>query len=113
MKAIPFTTLLSLALLTAGASAATSDKPVSLKETFKDHFLLGTAVNRSMVTGGAGFRRTAEQNAKDVLLVKEQFNQITAENDMKMYYQRPSQGTFDFAVGDKRPRRTSWLIVGT
>jgi endo-1,4-beta-xylanase len=51
-----------------------------LKEAFKEHFLVGAAVNRSMVTGGAGFRRSAEQNAKDIALLKEQFNQISPEN---------------------------------
>ena len=28
------------------------------------------------------------------------FDSLTAENDMKMYYQRPSRSVFDFAVGD-------------
>ena len=102
MKAIAFTTLLTVALLTAGATAATADKPVTLKETFKDHFLVGTAVNRNMVTGGAGFRRSAEQNAKDVALVKEQFNQITAENDMKWALIHPREGKdgYDFGPSD-------------
>jgi hypothetical protein len=51
-----------------------------LKDAFKEHFLVGAAVKRSMVTGGAGFRRSAEQNAKDIALLKEQFNQITADS---------------------------------
>src|SRR6186997_2920758 len=33
---------------------------VTLKDTFKDHFRVGTAINRSIATGSAGFRRTAE-----------------------------------------------------
>ena len=28
------------------------------------------------------------------------FDALTAENDMKMYYQRPTRAMFDFAVGD-------------
>lgn len=32
--------------------------------------------------------------------VLELYDSLTAENDMKMYYQRPSRDTFDFAVGD-------------
>ena len=65
------------------ATARAAEPGVALKDAFKEHFLVGTAVNRNMVTGGAGFRRSAEQSTKDVALVKEQFNQITAENDMK------------------------------
>ena len=73
-----------------------------LKDTFKDHFLVGTAVNRSMVTGGTGFRRSAEQNAADVALLKEQFNQITAENDMKWQLIHPREGAdgYDFGPAD-------------
>ena len=44
---------------------------------------MGTAVNRSMVSSGGAFRRSAEQNAKDVALLKEQFNPISPENDLK------------------------------
>ena len=44
---------------------------------------MGTAVNRSMVPSGGAFRRSAEQNPKDVALLKEQFNPISPENDLK------------------------------
>ena len=60
MKSIARTLVLSSALLALTAEAAET-----LKDTFKDKFLVGTAVNRGMVTGGAGFRRSAEQAAKD------------------------------------------------
>jgi endo-1,4-beta-xylanase len=102
MKAITHTCLLTAALLAAGVSAGATDKPASLKETFKDHFLVGTAVNRNMVMGGAGFRRSAEQNAKDIALVKEQFNQISPENDLKWQLVHPREGKdgFDFGPAD-------------
>jgi endo-1,4-beta-xylanase len=92
--------LLLAALFAIGAIAA--EKPVTLKDTFKDEFVVGTAVNRSMVMGGAGFRRTAEQSAKDIALVKEQFNQITAENDMKWQLIHPREGKdgYDFGPAD-------------
>src|SRR5688572_27878147 len=83
MKAIEHIVFLTTALLAISAPAESAEKPTTLKETFKDHFLVGTAVNRSMVTGGGGFRRSPEQTAKDIALLKVQFNQITAENDMK------------------------------
>jgi endo-1,4-beta-xylanase len=50
---------------------------------------LGTAV------GGPPFGNNATYRG-----VLELYDSLTAENDMKMYYQRPSQATFDFAVGD-------------
>lgn len=86
----------------SGPSEATAKRDVSLREVFKEHFPVGTAVNRSMVMGGAGFRRTAEQNAQDVAVLLKQFNQITAENDMKWQLIHPREGSdgYDFAPAD-------------
>ena len=100
MKAI--TQRLLPAALLAVAVGAFADQPASLKETFKEHFLVGTAVNRNMVTGSAGFRRSAEQSAKDVALVKEQFNQISPENDLKWQLVHPREGAggYDFSAAD-------------
>jgi endo-1,4-beta-xylanase len=90
------------ALFTIGAMANAANKPLTLKDAFKEHFIIGTAVNRSMVTGSAGFRRSAEQGAKDVVLLKEHFNQITAENDMKWQLIHPREGKdgYDFGPAD-------------
>jgi endo-1,4-beta-xylanase len=99
----PFRAGLAAALLLGLVPAASSaDAPIALKDAFKEHFLVGTAVNRSMVTGGAGFRRSAELNAADVALLKKHFNQITAENDTKwqMIHPREGQGGYDFGPTD-------------
>jgi endo-1,4-beta-xylanase len=87
---------LAVAIATTARGAESS---AALKEAFKEHFSIGTAVNRSMVTGGAGFRRSAEQSAKDIALVKEQFNQITAENDMKWQLIHPREGKDGYEFG--------------
>ena len=102
MRAIASTAFLSAALLAICPAAEAADKPVSLKEAFKDYFLVGTAVNRSMVTGGTAFRRSAEQNANDVALIQEQFNQISPENDLKWQMIHPREGKdgYDFAAAD-------------
>ena len=73
-----------------------------LKDAFKDIFPIGAAVNRSMVTGSAGFRRTAEENEKDTTLLKEQFNQISPENDLKWQLVHPREGLggYDFGPAD-------------
>jgi endo-1,4-beta-xylanase len=85
--------VLILALLLAAGSTAKSAEPVvTLKDAFKDHFMVGTAINRSIATGTAGFRRNVEGVNNDVALVKNQFNQITAENDMKWMSVHPREG---------------------
>ena len=96
------TGLLGAALLATISIAAPADAPVPLKDAFKQHFRVGAAVNRSMVTGGAGFRRSAEQNAKDIALLKEQFNQISPENDLKWQLIHPREGAngYDFDAAD-------------
>src|SRR5438128_10788797 len=102
MRAIASTAFLSAALLAICPAAEAADKPVSLKEAFKDCLVVGRAVNRSMVTGGTAFRRSAEQNANDVALIKEQFNQISPENDLKWQMIHPREGKdgYDFAAAD-------------
>jgi GH35 family endo-1,4-beta-xylanase/alpha-L-arabinofuranosidase len=70
----------------------------ALKDAFKDHFLVGTAINRSIVNG-AGFRRSRDQVEQDIALVKEQFNQITAENDMKWANIHPREGAEGYNFG--------------
>ena len=101
MKAITLIPI-SAALLVVGVRTGAVEKPASLKDAFKDQFLVGTAVNRTMVTGGAGFRRSAEQSAQDIALVKEQFNQISPENDLKWQLVHPREGKdgYDFVPAD-------------
>ena len=102
MNRIANTLWLTASLLALGATTEAAEKSVTLKDAFKDDFLVGTAVNRNMVTGGAGFRRSAEQNAKDTALVKEQFNQISPENDLKWQLIHPREGAngYEFAPAD-------------
>lgn len=94
--------LLGAALLALAATVHGAEKPATLKDAFKEHFLVGAAVNRGQVTGGAAFRRSAEDTAKDAALLKQQFNQITAENDMKWALIHPREGRdgYDFAPAD-------------
>ena len=94
--------LLATVLLATVSTARPADAPTTLKDAFKEHFAVGTAVNRSMVTGSVAFRRSAEQNASDIVLLKQQFNQITAENDMKWQLIHPRAGVdgYDFGPTD-------------
>lgn len=81
------------------APARAAEPAATLKDAFKDHFPVGTAVNRSMVTGGEGFRRSAELNAQDVVVLKQHFNQITGENDMKWQLIHPREGADGYEFG--------------
>jgi endo-1,4-beta-xylanase len=87
-------------LLTVGASVRSADTP-NLKEIFKDHFHIGTAINRSIATG-TGFRRGPELVSRDIALVKAQFDHIVPENDMKwaLIHPRPGPEGYDFGPAD-------------
>jgi len=64
----------------------------SLKETFKNDFLIGTAMN------------TPQIEEKDVAtdgLIKQQFNAVTPENIMKAEIIEPKWNTFNFDLADK------------
>jgi endo-1,4-beta-xylanase len=82
------------------ASHAPASRP-TLKSAFKDHFLVGAAINRSIATGAAG-RRGKELVDKDIALVKEQFNQISPENDLKWQLIHPREGAdgYNFEPAD-------------
>jgi hypothetical protein len=89
-------------MLFVASPAWAAESTVALKEVFQGHFPIGTAVNRSMMMGGAGFRRSADLNTQDVALLKHHFNQITAENDMKWQLIHPREGAegYDFGPAD-------------
>jgi len=59
------------------------------------------AINRSIVTGEApGYgSRTVEQVNKDIALTKQQFNQISPENDLKWESIHPREGTDGYNFG--------------
>jgi endo-1,4-beta-xylanase len=64
----------------------------SLKEAFKNDFLIGTAMNAAQIEG------------KDVAadrLIKQQFNAVTPENCMKAEIIQPGWNTYNFDLADK------------
>jgi endo-1,4-beta-xylanase len=64
----------------------------SLKTSFKDQFLIGTALNSAYYSR---LDMTSEQ------LIKTQFNSITAENAMKWEVIHPQPDVYDFKEADK------------
>ncbi len=95
---------LSVAGLAMGNSLLSAEegsaKP-TLKEAFRGHFKMGTCINRG-VAMGQGFRRSPEQLAADVALVKAQFNHVVAENEMKWMSLHPRAGKdgYDWTAAD-------------
>ena len=87
MKKILFSTLCMLFLCT-GAYAQTGTG--SLKEAYKDYFLIGVAVNQRNISD--------DQQSE---LVKKEFNSITAENDMKPISVHPEEGKWTWEKADR------------
>lgn len=96
--------LLSSVLL-ATTLAQGADTP-TLKDAYKDHFLMGVAINRTIATGTAvradNVNRNMEMVNRDTALVKQQFNQISPENDLKWALIHPREGAdgYNFAPAD-------------
>ena len=101
-----FRTALQTAALLAGTAATWSAETATLKDAYKDDFYVGVAVNRTIAMGAAvradNVNRTQEQVGEDIALVKKQYNQVVAENDMKWALIHPREGAegYDFAPAD-------------
>ncbi len=79
---------LVLALCACGVSA--QDKNGGLKDAYKDYFDIGVAVNMRNIT-----------RPEQIVLVKKDYNSITAENDMKPQSIQPEKGKFNWTNADK------------
>jgi endo-1,4-beta-xylanase len=94
--------LLTAVLLAIGATARSADTP-SLKDAYKDHFYVGAAINRTIATSTAvradNVNRILELVDKDIALVKEQFSQISPENDLKWALIHPREGSDGYNFG--------------
>ena len=89
-------TIFALGLMLASAAFAqkttVKDQLPALQEVMGKYFLVGAAVNTNLVDG-------LDQQGEAV--VKEQFNQVVAENCMKGEENHPEVNRFDFRDGDK------------
>lgn len=82
--------LLALPLFLAACSAVNSQ--TTLKDAFKNDFLIGAAINQSQFSGGS---------PPEAALAAEQFNAITPENCLKWEAVHPEPGKFDFTDADQ------------
>ena len=66
------------------------EDPTGYKDTYKDYFTVGVAVNINNVT-----------DPDQIALIKKNFNSITAENDMKVSSLQPREGEWNWENADK------------
>lgn len=96
---------MTVLLMVIGTAARAADLP-SLKEVYRPHFYVGVAINRAIASGSAvradNVNRTPEQLDRDIALVKQQFDQISPENDLKwaLIQPRPGPDGYDFGPAD-------------
>lgn len=113
-------TIITAAMLVFGATIYAADKP-TLKDAYKDYFLVGVAINRTIAMNAAvradNVNRNMDQVDKDTALVKAQFNQLAPENDLKWALIHPREGAdgYDFGPADAYVNfglRYNMFIVG-
>ncbi len=79
-------------LLALAARAEEPPAPVpALRDTYAKTFLIGVALNTSMVNG---------QNPRAAEIVSREFSSLTAENDMKWSVVNPEPGRYEFRSAD-------------
>jgi len=97
-------TSMTLALgVTLALNASAADAPVTLKDAYKDYFYVGVAINRTIATStdvkADNVNRTMDRVQQDIALTKEQFNQISPENDLKWEMIQPREGADGYNFG--------------
>ncbi|WP_417355205.1 endo-1,4-beta-xylanase [Flavobacterium sp.] len=81
-------------------------KVETFKDVFKDKFYIGVAINR---------RQALQKNEKETTLIKQYFNSISPENDLKWENIHPSQGIYNFDPADsyvKTGTESGMFIIG-
>lgn len=86
------TSLLVAMTLTTGATMTFAQEKKTLKEAFKDKFLIGTAVNTRQASG---------KDKEGVRLIQQQFNAVVAENCMKSQEMHPEENCYNFKQADE------------
>ena len=79
---------------------------ITLKDVFKNDFLVGAALNQAEVT---------DQNTNKTMLIKAQFNTISPENVLKWEFIHPKLDQYNFAPADRYVafgQKNGMFIVG-
>lgn len=108
---LPFVFILLNVSLSQGCSQSqknnsSNNGPQTLKEAYKDAFLVGVAINPDITSG-------KDKDAQDIVV--KQFNAITVENVMKAALINPQPGIFNFGPADEYiefGKKHNMFIVG-
>ena len=92
-KIIAFVLIVFICCVCTGSNSSSAAGEIpSLKEIFKDDFVVGAALNRHQVN---------ETDPMATAFISRQFNTLTPENDMKAALIHPAWGRYNFAEADK------------
>lgn len=83
--------VLALSGCTTSEKLPENDAP-SLAKVYADSFTIGAAVSKNQIIG---------QEPASMAVVKQHFNSLVAENEMKWEKLQPLEGQFDFSVADQ------------
>ena len=81
--------LLTLLFCMFGMFSCIMAQEKGLKDAYKDYFSVGVAINRRNLTSD-----------EQINLIKENFNSITCENEMKPVSLHPAEGVWTWAAAD-------------
>jgi endo-1,4-beta-xylanase len=84
--------ILPLTLAVCALTATAQNVPTTLKDAFKNDFLIGAALNQSQFEG---------ESPHEAEIVTTQFNTISPENVLKWESVHPLPGQFNFAEADR------------
>lgn len=84
--------LLYVSVIFFSCSDAGKSETTSLKEIFREHFLIGAALNAD---------QTLEKDTIAESIIKRHYNSITAENAFKWERIHPKPNTYNFELADK------------
>lgn len=92
VRSFTLKSIFSSALLITTLFASAQQPAPSLKETFKNDFIIGTAINTWQIE---------EKDAGSAKLIPRQFNGLTPENIMKAEEIHPKWDVYNFDIADK------------
>lgn len=84
--------LVALAAVIGTLAVATAQEPTSLKDAYKNAFVVGAAINAAQVTG---------KDSRGDAIIEAQFNSISPENALKWENVHPAPETYTFDVPDQ------------
>ena len=90
MRKIVLMALCAVSLAASAQFGRPQIQHIAFKDAYKDYFMVGVAVNQRNIS-----------QPEQIALVKQEFNSITAENDMKPGMIHPEEGKWNWEPADK------------